>query len=83
MTGQDNPFTGTSKCVYSGTGQIESLGEIKNGKRDGQWTWWYENGQMWYERNYTNDKREGKSTEWYEDGTIKKVAYYENGGLVN
>ena len=40
LTGQDNPFTGTSKCVYSDTGQIEYLGEIRNGKLEGVWTKW-------------------------------------------
>jgi antitoxin component YwqK of YwqJK toxin-antitoxin module len=60
LTGQDNPFTGTSKCVNSDTGQIKSLGEIKDGKYDGKRTFWYENGQLASEANYINGKLEGK-----------------------
>jgi len=56
LAGQDNPFTGTSKCVYSDTGQIKSLGEIRDGKRDGKYTWWHENGQKSSERNYKDGK---------------------------
>jgi hypothetical protein len=58
-------------------------GNYINDKQEGKFTGWHENGQKWIEANFINDKREGKWTEWYEDGTIKKVAYYENGGLVN
>ena len=57
LVGQDNPFTGTSRCVYSDTGQIKSLGEIKNGKRDGKWTWWHKDGTI-------------EKVEYYENGEL-------------
>jgi antitoxin component YwqK of YwqJK toxin-antitoxin module len=83
LVGQDNPFTGTSRCVYSDTGQIKSLGEIKNGKRDGKWTYWHRDGQLGAEGNFKDGKLDGKWTWWHKDGTIEKVEYYENGELVN
>ena len=81
LTGQDNPFTGTSKCVYSDTGQIKSLGEIRDGKRDGKYTWWHENGQIKSEVNYKDGKQDGKWTTWHENGWIMSELNYKDGKL--
>lgn len=80
LVGQDNPFTGTSKCVYSG-GRIESLGEIKNGKREGKWTEWYTNGQMQSEGNYKDGKQDGKLTGWHANGQIRSEINFKDGKL--
>lgn len=94
LPGQDNPFTGTSKCVYSDTGQIRSLSEIKNGNKDGKAFDWYENGQLKYVWNLKDGELEGKWTHWDENGQLKfernykdsklegrQVSWYENGQL--
>jgi len=79
LTGQDNPFTGTSKCVYSGTGQIKSLTEIWDGKRDGKFTSWHKNGQKVQEINYKDGKLDGKWTTWHENGQKKSERFIRNG----
>ena len=81
LTGQDNPFTGTSKCVYSDTGQIEYLGEIRNGKLEGVWTWWYKNGQIKSEIHYKDNEFAGKWTWWFENGQIGVERNYKDGKL--
>ena len=83
LTGQDNPFTGTSKCVYSDTGQIEYLGEIRNGKLEGVWTWWYKNTQKEKEGNYKDGKLNGKWTSWYPIGIIKVEVIYKDGECIS
>jgi antitoxin component YwqK of YwqJK toxin-antitoxin module len=81
LTGQDNPFTGTSKCVYSDTGQVKSLGEIWGGKRDGKYTLWYENGQKSAEGNYKDGRLDGKSAVW-SGGQKWKEENYKDGKLI-
>ena len=58
-------ITDTSICVYKNAyGQYESKGELKNGKKNGTWTYWYVDGKKWFEFNFKNGKREGKSIHW-------------------
>ena len=48
----------------------------KDGKRDGLFTGWYENGQKEVEGTHNNEKQVGKWTFYNEDGTINKVKEY-------
>ena len=36
-------------CEYE-NGQIESKGKVKDDKKDGKWTWWYETGKIIFEK---------------------------------
>ena len=63
----DKPYSGdVSKLDNFGKTLLK--GTYKNGKKDGLWTWWYENGQKESEGTYKDDKLEGLSTNWYENG---------------
>jgi antitoxin component YwqK of YwqJK toxin-antitoxin module len=88
----EEPYSGENICIYLKNGQYHNLGNIKDGLRDGQWTYWYENGQKAMEVNYGNNKTNGKLTFWHEDGYKlaelmfkddvlegKVIAWYENG----
>ena len=55
------------------------LGKMKDGKMDGLWTWWYENGQKKEEGTYKNGKEDGLSTLWYENGQKKSEVTYKDG----
>ena len=63
---KQTPYTGWSVVFYD-NGQIKRLGQLKDGKRDGLQTDWYENGQ--------------KDTEWtYKDGKlVTAVSWKPNG----
>jgi len=57
--------------TYYSSGQKESEETLKNGKRDGLSTQWYENGQKMFEGNF----RDGEVVElkgWNEDGSVKE-----------
>jgi antitoxin component YwqK of YwqJK toxin-antitoxin module len=54
-------------------------GNYKDGKRDGKWTHWYEDGLKLSEENYKDGKRDGKWTHWYEDGLKLQEGNYKDG----
>ena len=54
-------------------------GNYKDGKRDGKWTTWYENGQIKSEEYYKDGERDGKWTTWYETGQIKSEISFKDG----
>ena len=45
------PFTGKNLCKYE-NGQLSSKGKVVDGKLDGKWTYWYENGKIMSLKNY-------------------------------
>ena len=75
------------------TGKIQ--GQFKDGKREGLWTSFYENGQLWWKGPYKDGKLNGPyvwyydngqlwSEETYKDGEIEDgpyLTYHENGQL--
>lgn len=48
-------------------------GNYKNGERDGVWTAWYRNGNVWSTGKYKNGIEDGKKTVYHENGQ----KYYE------
>jgi hypothetical protein len=54
------------------------LGKMKDGKKEGKWVDWYENGQKEYEETYKNDKINGLSTTWYENGEKESEIKYKD-----
>lgn len=50
-----------------------------NGKEEGKYIEYYENGNIKEERNYENGKEEGKYISYHENGNIWEVGNYENG----
>ena len=72
---------------------IIPLGKMKNGKKDGLWTGWDDNGQKRSKGTYKDGKWDGLWTLWYDngqkmyDGTFKNgellsyIAYLENGTI--
>ena len=64
LPNKTKPFTGNNLCKYVNS-QIKSKGKIKDGKKEGKWIWWYENGQKGLEKFYKDGKLDGKVTWWY------------------
>ena len=73
----DKPFSGEGVSYYS-NGQKKSEVTFKDGKEDGFFTYWYENGQkeyegtyIWMSSQYSDLKRFTKSSKrWDQDGKI-------------
>jgi len=50
---------------------ISESSKIPLDGRDGRFNFWYENGQLWAERNYVDGDIVGTNKEWYENGQFK------------
>jgi antitoxin component YwqK of YwqJK toxin-antitoxin module len=55
------------------TGQIKMEGNELDGKREGKWVSWYENGNIWSETWFKADLKDGITVVWLENGS----KYYE------
>jgi hypothetical protein len=58
---------------YYPNGQVKMEGNEKDGKREGKWVSWYEDGTPWSETWFQSDVRHGKTVVWLENGS----KYYE------
>jgi hypothetical protein len=68
----DIPFSGEIKSrTHSGW--------IKDGKRDGPWVFYYDNGQLASEGDYKNGKEEGPWVIYFENGLLSGEGDYKSG----
>ena len=87
----DKPFSGLIVNKYE-SGQKYTKGYLTNGRKDGIWTWWYENGQKSKEVDYFDGKtldvlyKKWDDNGQNEEGTLKDrkldgfvTEWYENG----
>jgi len=52
-----------------------------NGKKEGVWKRWYENGLLSYECCYKNNKLDGVQTSWYNNGRKRYKWEYKDDNL--
>ena len=69
----DVPFTGKV------TGQEQ--GSIKNGKKDGSWIEYWDNGQLKLKGNWKNGMSEGSWVYYYDNGKLDSKGDFKNGHL--
>ena len=67
----DIPYTGKVTGVEQGF--------FKNGKKDGAWVGYHENGQLKYKGIFNNGKLKGAWVEYYENGQLLSKINYKNG----
>ena len=53
--------------------QTKYMGEIKNGKPDGEWSCWYEDGSSKSKGAYKDGEEDGVFSVWYNNGQKKKL----------
>jgi antitoxin component YwqK of YwqJK toxin-antitoxin module len=64
---------------YYENGTTKIVGSfVENDKRNGKWSYWYENGNLWSECDYQNGLRHGKSVVYFENGTKRYEGNFEN-----
>ena len=70
----DVPFTGKVKG--------KTQGSMKNGKKDGSWIGYFDNGQLHYKGDYKNGKREGY---WVWNNSVMSgwTGTYKNGKKIS
>ena len=76
------PFTGKDVCKYK-NGQKWVEKNYKDGKLDGKWTEWDDNGQINSVANYKDGKLDGKSTWWNKKGQEVKQKNYKDGEYIS
>ena len=69
------------------SGKIEGLqrGSFKDGKKDGPWVRYHDNGQLWEKGTYKDGKEEGPWVSYNEDGTVNEeyTGTYKDGVKVD
>jgi antitoxin component YwqK of YwqJK toxin-antitoxin module len=61
------------KEVFYNSGKYEYIGNIVNGKKDGVWTWWYENGNKKDQCKYVDGFYVDSVFHWFENGQLKQI----------
>jgi antitoxin component YwqK of YwqJK toxin-antitoxin module len=63
------------------TGQVEGKrqGSFKNGKQEGSWVGYHENGQLLNKGSFKNGLREGPWVGYWENGQLSSKGDYKNG----
>ena len=65
--------------VYHNNGNVEIIGNYKNGKQEGEWKYYRENGKLEGIGNYKNGKREGEWKFYRENGKLEQIENFKNG----
>lgn len=76
VEGEEHP---SSQKVYYSDGKLKIEGTFKNGLRDGKWTSYYDNGNIWTVNNYLEDANHGEYFMYNQDGSLKLQGFYEHG----
>ena len=80
---QDNkPYSGWAKMIRD-SGQVQALSQFKDGKPDGLFTVWADNGQKVKEGILKDGKQHGSYTEWHENGQKATEVTFKDGEEVS
>ena len=71
------PYSGKVFLKHS-NGKIGLLGEYKNGRKEGTWTYWYSTGEKKRESTYRDNKKEGTTYYWHQNGQMAKEITYRD-----
>ena len=75
----DVKFYLEGKIWKTPNGKLKHLGRInENDKKNGLWTYWYENEEKERQGIYKNGKKDGLWTYWYENGQKDEEITYKN-----
>ncbi len=76
LTKTDTVFIDTVKTFYSATHKIRSREFYLEGKREGAFMAYHENGRLKDKGTYHEGQKAGYLTSWYETGVVRKVLKY-------
>ena len=73
------PVTGKVYQFYGKKSNRKKVynGNVINGKMDGRWVDWYDNGKKYKIRNFKNGELDGLVTIWYDNGQMKMEGTYK------
>ena len=67
----NEPFTGNSTGLKQG--------KVKDGKKDGVWLYYFENGQLYLKNTYKDGKKNGERLKYYDNGQLMEKGNYKEG----
>lgn len=77
FTSKTDSIIGDGEYVkYYKSGVVEIRGTMKDGKREGLWKSWYEDGSPWSETNFANGKKNGRTISWYDNEVKRYEGFY-------
>ncbi len=65
--------------TYWGSGQIRTKGGFYDYNKNGEWSYYTENGAMYRQETYTNGVLDGYVKTWFGDGMPDQVYHYKSG----
>ncbi|WP_372802462.1 toxin-antitoxin system YwqK family antitoxin [Lutibacter sp.] len=74
----NEPITG-ALIIKDSLGNIKVDGNLNEGKIDGKWIEYFQNGEIKHERNYSDEKYHGINKEYYQNGQLKWIGRFEYG----
>jgi hypothetical protein len=60
-------------------GQKGYEGELRDGKSEGIWHYWYESGQLFQEIHWKNGLQHGPTRSWYTNGIMASESFWQDG----
>ena len=70
----NEPFTGNSTGLKQG--------KVKDGKKDGEWLYYIENGQLYLKNTYKDGKKDGERLKYNENGQLKHTEIWKDNKLI-
>lgn len=68
--------------VYHPNGQMDYIGHFLDGKEQGEWNYFYEDGTRKYTEHWDQGLEDGIQLEYGPDGQVYMEKYYEKGKLI-
>ena len=78
--GKYDPYSGIVEETGGKRG-YKLLGRFLDGKRDGKWVQWYDNGQVEVQGEYYRGKKHGEWSLWYNNGKAKEQGTFTFGKI--
>ena len=80
---EDKPYSGRVFSLYKNTDNKKLEGLYRDGLKNGKWTWWYENGDIYSKGSFRAGLMSGQWEFYYSNGKIMSVGHYRNGDGTN
>jgi len=74
---------GYCEFYHSNNGELHYKGNFVNGKRDGDWEFYFTNGLLGYKGNFVNGQQHGYWEFYLTDGELGSKGYYNMGKKVD
>jgi antitoxin component YwqK of YwqJK toxin-antitoxin module len=75
----DKYYKKFSNESFTGKVNGQEQGSLKNGKKDGSWIGYHENGQLFYEGDWKNGKKDGSWVYYTNNGLLSHKKSFKNG----